>query len=103
MPQLIQLDATEMLPSVVNAGEQLDQYREATQRYAGHIEGTTALTGPAREALAHNAQQIAAAGVRAHAWVSLRINGIRQIIEYGIHTAAHSAGHANSVEIPRNI
>lgn len=103
MPELTQLDATQTLPALNHVSDLIDQYRRTTEQYAEHIMETTALRGVAREALAHNAEQIAAAGLRAHAAVSGRINGLRQVAEHGAKYAAQAARHIDSVEIPDHI
>ncbi|MCV7286021.1 hypothetical protein H7J87_11835 [Mycolicibacterium wolinskyi] len=103
MPQLTQQDATQTLPAVAHHHDLLEQYKQGTQRYSGHIQETMALKGETRQALQQNGEQIADAGQRVQDKAGERVDGIRQVTEVGANTASEGAGHISSVEIPEFI
>lgn len=102
MPQLAQLDATELLPQIHAAEAAQNDWFAATLRCATSVHAAPAVHGAScdgRDVLVTNAIDVSDAAVR-YADAYRRLAGLRRATEHGANIAAAGAAHAESVHIP---
>ncbi len=102
MPQLAQLDATELLPQIHAAESAQNDWFAATLRCATNIHAAPAVHAAScdvRDVLVTNAIDVSDAAVR-YADAYRRLAGLRRVTEHGADTAAAAVAHVESVLIP---